>query len=103
MNERDFIYWLQGYLELSNASELTAEQVQIVKDHIKLVMEKKTPSLPTIIQHPTHNHPPFFAPGDTVYCTSNVLNNGVTSSSSVLTTNGLDYQVDPYIRCHLTC
>ena len=43
MNERDFIYWLQGFLELSGASELNSDQVKIIKDHIDLVMVKKTP------------------------------------------------------------
>jgi len=43
MDETQFCYWLQGYVELSNASELSKEQVQIIKDHLKLVFEKKTP------------------------------------------------------------
>lgn len=43
MTERDFVYWLQGYLEISNSNELSPEQIQIIKDHIKLVLDKKTP------------------------------------------------------------
>ena len=49
MTERDFVYWLQGYMELSGSGELTKEQVQIIKDHIKLVLEKKTPEYTGII------------------------------------------------------
>lgn len=43
MNERDFVYWLQGYLEMSGAKTLNEEQVKIIKDHIKLVAVKVTP------------------------------------------------------------
>lgn len=43
MTPEQFVYWLQGYFELSEAKELTPEQVQIVKDHLKLVFDKKTP------------------------------------------------------------
>lgn len=44
MNERDFIYWLQGFLELSEAESLNEKQIQIVKDHIELVLKKETPT-----------------------------------------------------------
>lgn len=43
MNETEFTYWLQGFFELSNAEELTREQVKIIKDHLSLVFDKKTP------------------------------------------------------------
>ena len=42
MNETEFAYWLQGFFELSNAEELTREQVKIIKDHLSLVFDKKT-------------------------------------------------------------
>lgn len=44
MTERDFIYWLNGFLELSGAKALDERQVQIIKDHLKLVLKKETPS-----------------------------------------------------------
>lgn len=43
MNERDFCYWLQGYMEISGNKELTAEQLKIVQDHLNLVFQKVTP------------------------------------------------------------
>jgi hypothetical protein len=43
MTPENFVYWLQGYLEVSEAKEISPEQLQVIKDHIKLVMEKKTP------------------------------------------------------------
>ena len=42
MNERDFVYWLQGYLEVSGAKELDEAALQIVKDHLALVLTKRT-------------------------------------------------------------
>ena len=47
MQERDFIFWLQGFLELSGAITLNEQQVQVVKEHLALVLNKKTT---TIIQ-----------------------------------------------------
>ena len=43
MTPEQFTYWLQGFFELSETKELTPEQVQIVKDHLALVLSKKTP------------------------------------------------------------
>ena len=43
MTPENFAYWLQGYLELSGTKDFTPAQVQIVKDHLALVLNKKTP------------------------------------------------------------
>ena len=43
MTERDFVYWLQGMLELSGAETLDVRQVAIIRDHLKLVFTKATP------------------------------------------------------------
>lgn len=53
VNERDFCYWLQGMFELTNANELTAEQVQQIKDHLGLVFNKKTPQYPNYSGYPS--------------------------------------------------
>ena len=47
MTERDFVYWLQGFLEVSQASTMNEQQVQIVKDHLALVLTKVTPTYAT--------------------------------------------------------
>ena len=44
MTERDFIYWLSGFLESSSSKMLFEEQVQTIKDHLALVCHKKTPN-----------------------------------------------------------
>mgnify|MGYP001617059909 CR=1 FL=1 len=43
MNERDFVYWLQGALEFNNPTSLNEKQTSIIKDHLKLVLDNKTP------------------------------------------------------------
>lgn len=42
MNEREFYYWLRGFFELSGAEFLNKQQVQIVKEHMDLVVKKET-------------------------------------------------------------
>ncbi len=46
MTAENFVYWLQGYLELSGSAKLTEEQVKSVKEHLALVMTKVTPTTP---------------------------------------------------------
>lgn len=43
MNERDFVYWMQGFFELSNSAYLDERQTKIIKDHLQLVFKKVTP------------------------------------------------------------
>lgn len=43
MTPEQFTYWLQGFMEVSNPSELDARQVQIIKDHLATVFTKVTP------------------------------------------------------------
>lgn len=56
MTERDFIYWLNGFLELSGATELDEKQVKCIKDHLKLVMKKETPEMKMTI-NPNQTRP----------------------------------------------
>jgi len=44
MTPENFVYWLNGLLEIGEVKELNEKQVQIIKDHIKLVLKKETPS-----------------------------------------------------------
>lgn len=38
MTSRDFVYWLNGFFELSKTNEpLSPEQIQTIKNHLKLV------------------------------------------------------------------
>lgn len=40
MSERDFCYWLQGFVEMTDAESINDEQWRAIKDHLKLVMNK---------------------------------------------------------------
>ena len=42
MQPKDFCYWLQGHFELAGDNYLTTAQVEMIKDHLKLVFEKET-------------------------------------------------------------
>lgn len=42
MTPNEFVYWLQGYVEL-NGGTPTDSQWVVIKDHLQLVMDKKTP------------------------------------------------------------
>lgn len=39
MKATDFVQWLNGFFELSGDDKLDENQVKIVKEHIKLVLE----------------------------------------------------------------
>lgn len=43
MNESTFVYWLQGFVEIANTDTISEKPWQIIKDHLKLVFDKKTP------------------------------------------------------------
>lgn len=43
MNSTDFTYWLQGFVELQDSDTISEKQWLVIKDHLKLVFDKKTP------------------------------------------------------------
>ena len=43
MNYEQFAIWLHGFLEISNVESIDQNQTQIIKDHLALLFEKKTP------------------------------------------------------------
>lgn len=81
MTTEQFIYWLQGFLEISNAKELNETQTQIIRDHIGLVLAKQTPdrwNQPTITITPPYTPPvyphlpnqPLCETGEQTFCHS---------------------------------
>lgn len=44
MTPEQFAYWLQGFLELGDIKEIDPRETQIIKDHLKLVFAKQTPT-----------------------------------------------------------
>lgn len=64
MTPRDFVYWLQGYFELTPGEQgLSPEQVKVIKDHLQLVMTKVTPDI-TIPYSPSSYIPSIFNKGE---------------------------------------
>lgn len=43
MTPENFIYWLQGFVEMNPNAMLTHTQWLIIKDHLALVLKKETP------------------------------------------------------------
>jgi len=70
MTPENFIYWLNGFFEISGCKNMTDEQVQIIKDHLKLVLQKKTPDLITTRPDLIINNRPFDMGRDTITCTT---------------------------------
>ena len=44
MTPEQFVFWLQGFLEVSGVSEINEQQLRIVRDHLELVLSKRTPA-----------------------------------------------------------
>lgn len=89
MTPENFVYWINGFFEISGSKTLTEEQVQVVKDHLNLVLTKKTPDV-------TINSQPFNTIIDTIPCSSSnidlskgpVCTTVTTTSVSPLTVDG---------------
>ena len=62
MTEKDFMYWLQGFFELSGATSLNEDQVKVLKEHVALVMKKVTPSQMPLINFPVLPNLPYVPP-----------------------------------------
>lgn len=63
MSPENFIYWLQGYFEISGNKKLNESQVQVIKDHLKLVFDKQTPHRDSTTTKVTFCNPnPFVSP-----------------------------------------
>lgn len=44
MSSESFVYWLQGYFEIADPKSLGEKEIQIIKDHLALVLKKETPN-----------------------------------------------------------
>ena len=43
MTPENFCYWLQGLLEIKKNKNLDENQINTIKDHLRLVFKKETP------------------------------------------------------------
>lgn len=46
LKSESFIYWLQGFFEISEATTLNEKQINIIKEHLELCFEKVVSSAP---------------------------------------------------------
>ncbi len=44
MTPENFVYWMQGFLEIGKPTSINAEQIEEIKNHIALVLLKETPA-----------------------------------------------------------
>lgn len=52
MTPEQFVYWLQGFFELSEDGTVNDRQAAIIRDHLNLVFLKKTPNRPATLNLP---------------------------------------------------
>lgn len=52
MTPQDFTYWLQGFVEMTEADTISDVQWKMIKDHLKLTVNKQTPSYPKVMPAP---------------------------------------------------
>ncbi len=68
MTPEQFTYWLQGFFEITENPTLSPKQIKIIKDHLELVFDKKTPSYKQpnttqpMWQEPHITNPPYTPP-----------------------------------------
>lgn len=43
MSPLEFTFWLNGFFEIADPKSLDERQIQVIKDHIALVLKKETP------------------------------------------------------------
>lgn len=71
MEPRDFVYWLQGYLEISGTTNIDAVGLDVIKSHLDLVLTNKTKEF--VFNPPSQTTDPSFdipkQPG-IIYCST---------------------------------
>lgn len=64
MEAKDFVYWLNGYLEVANPSTIGEEETKMIKEHLKLVLTKVTQQKGIVTS------PHTYIPPTGVYCST---------------------------------
>lgn len=67
MKSESFVYWLQGFFEISESKELNEKQVQIIKNHLNLVFKHEIdPALGGNMQELQNIHDNLVKPNNTL-------------------------------------
>lgn len=94
MTAEQFVYWLQGFMEVANPDTVGKNETQVIKDHLKLVFDKQTPDrhpfgVPNVSIPFVQPAAPLYEPGKpywqidpnhTVYCSPSELTTITTNS-----------------------
>jgi len=59
MTPEQFVYWLQGYFELTDDTDRLSKREHIIRDHLNEVFEKRTPN-PMIYKTTSPDIPPNY-------------------------------------------
>ena len=74
MTAEQFVYWLQGFMEINDPDRISPIETKIIKDHLALVFKKETPvrtiSIPNTPQPYITAPYPEWLRKNTVYCST---------------------------------
>lgn len=64
MSPENFVYWLQGFFEITGKVEgLTPAQLKMIQDHLGYVFSRPNPAAPTLVSPLKQPVPPIPMPG----------------------------------------
>jgi hypothetical protein len=95
MTAEQFTYWLQGFMEIADPTELNKTQTTQIKNHLKLVFDKRTPdvSLPMIQREEPFRITPYQITCDDNNNFPDPMTTPVCSATTITTTS-----LDPGIQ-----
>ena len=44
MTAEQFVYWLQGFMEINDPDTISKSETRVIKNHLALVFDKQTPT-----------------------------------------------------------
>jgi hypothetical protein len=88
MTAEQFVYWLQGFIEIADPKELNKTQTTQIKNHLKLVFDKKTPdvNLPMIQREEPFRITPYQITCDDNNNFPDLMTTPVCSTTTITTT-----------------
>jgi hypothetical protein len=88
MTAEQFVYWLQGFMEMADPKELNKTQTTQIKNHLKLVFDKRTPdvSLPMIQREEPFRITPYQITCDDNNNFPDLMTTPVCSATTITTT-----------------
>ena len=94
MTAEQFVYWLQGFMEVANPDAIGKRETQVIKDHLQLVFNKQTPNRYPDVSIPfVQPANPLYEPGKpyweidpnhTIYCSPTELTTITTGTPQII-------------------